>query len=249
DHAVIDVTYAYDRNGVVQVSAVERSTGRPLTLAVEPLPADVPARFLLPPQDVVISRHLTLYMAFDLSGSMTGYPLREAKKAAHGFLSQIDLASASIGLIEFSDRVQTTVRASQNAALISKGIERMSIGRTGWTNQGHPFDEIHSLLRDVEGSRYALVLADGVWSHQQRAITAAKRCHAAGIEIVAVGFGRADKSFLQAVSSSDQHSFFTDLNALTETFSTIARELTESGGTIDPASMRERRNQLRLLDE
>ncbi|MBN1966887.1 MAG: Hsp70 family protein, partial [Anaerolineae bacterium] len=133
DHAVIDVTYAYDRNGVVQVSAVERSTQQPLALAVEPLPPDVPGRFLLPPEDIVVPQHLTLYMAFDLSGSMTGGPLREAQKAAHGFLSQIDLAAASIGLIEFSDRVQTTVRASQNAALISKGIERMSIGRTGWT--------------------------------------------------------------------------------------------------------------------
>ncbi|GAB4568845.1 MAG: Hsp70 family protein [Anaerolineae bacterium] len=240
DHAVIDVTYAYDRNGVVQVSAVERSTGHPLTLAVEPLPPDVPGRFLLPPEDVVVPQHLTLYLAFDLSGSMSGRPLNEAKKAAHSFLSQIDLTSASIGLIEFSDRVMVSVPASQNAAQVTKGINRMQIGRTGYSNRAHPFDEIYTLLKDVEGSRYALVLADGVWMHQPLAIQAARRCHEAGIEIIAVGFGQADRTFLEAISSSDQHSFFTNLNELTETFSTIARELTESGGLIDPQSMTQR---------
>lgn len=248
DHAVIDVTYAYDRNGVVQVSAVERSTGQPLTLIVEPLPSDVPARFLHPPEDQVAPEHLTLYMAFDLSGSMLGRPLREAKKAAHGFLSQIDLASASIGLIEFSETVRVSVQASQNAAVISKGIERMSIGRTGWSNFAHPFDTIYNLLAEVDGNRAALVLADGVWMQQGQAIKAAQRCHAAGITIIAVGFGEADREFLHAVSSSDALSFFTDLNTLTDTFSTIAQEITERGGLIDPESMRLRRDRLNLID-
>jgi len=177
---------------------------------------------------------------------MLGQPLREAKRAAHGFLSQIDLASASIGLIEFSERVQVSVKASQNAAEISKGIERMGIGRTGWSNFAHPFDTIYSLLAGVDGSRAALVLADGVWMRQGQAIKAAQRCHAAGITIIAVGFGQADRAFLRAVSSSDALSFFTDLNALTRTFSTIAQEITERGGLIDPESMRQRRSQLDL---
>ncbi|MBA3532713.1 MAG: Hsp70 family protein [Ardenticatenales bacterium] len=227
--AILDITYAYDKNGVVNVSAVERSTGKPLSLSIEPLPSDVPDRFALPPAQNVAREHLTVYLSFDLSGSMSGAPLTEAKKAAHAFISQCDLSSTSVGLISFSDNVLVDIKACQDAKKLSKAIDGLTIGRTGGGNEAHPFDEIHKLLTGVTGVRYALVLADGVWSNQSRAIQQAKRCHEAGIEIVGVGFGGADRKFLQAISSSDEHSFFTNMNALTETFSTIAQELTEEG--------------------
>ncbi|HEV2238239.1 MAG TPA: VWA domain-containing protein, partial [Ktedonobacterales bacterium] len=77
-------------------------------------------------------------------------------------------------------------------------------------------------------SRYAIVLADGVWVGQKRAIKAARQCHAAGIQIIAVGFGDADRAFLRQIASSDEQSLFTSLEGLTATFSTIARELSEA---------------------
>jgi molecular chaperone DnaK len=245
--AVIDVSYAYDRNGVVQVSAVERSTQQPLKLSVEPLPSDVPERFLRPPEVRQERAHMSLYMAFDLSGSMSGRPLHKAKEAAEEFISQIDLTNASIGIIQFSDKVKVTVEACQNAKAISKGIDRLSMGTTGYSNRAHPFDVIYDELHDMDGNRYALVLADGVWLNQPKAIKAAARCQQAGIEIMAVGFGQADENFLKAISSSNELSFFTDLNALTETFSTIAQELTEGGGLIDPESMKRRKGLMKLL--
>lgn len=229
--AVLDITYAYDKNGVVNLSAVERSTKSPLTLAVEPLPPDVPDRFALPPVQEVIREHLTVYLAFDLSGSMSGAPLAEAQKAAHAFVSQCDLTNTSIGLISFSDSVLVELIASQNVKAITKTINGLQCGRTGYGNATHPFDSILQHLQQMSGLRYGLVLADGVWSHQPLAVQRAKACHAAGIEIIGIGFGGADQNFLRQISSSDQHSFFTDMHRLAETFSTIAQELTESGGT------------------
>jgi molecular chaperone DnaK len=247
DQAVIDITYAYNINGVVEVSAVERSSKRPLKLTVTPPPLpDVPGRFMQPPPVQAVREHLNLYMAFDLSGSMSGKPLREAKKAAHSFLTQIDLTVASVGLIEFSDRNNVTVRAAQNARKIVSGIDALKIGTTGIANRAHPFDEIYRLLHNAKGLRYALVLADGVWSCQPQAIQQAKMCHQAGIEIIAVGFGSADKDFLRKISSRDDLNFFVDLNDLSDTFSTIAQELVEGGGEIDSASMREKRKGIHL---
>ena len=72
------------------------------------------------------------------------------------------------------------------------------------------------------------MLADGVWHDQPLAIQRAKRCHAAGIDITAIGFGHADRQFLDQVASSTENALFTTLYSLTETFTTIARELTES---------------------
>lgn len=228
DEAVLDVTYAYDRNGVVQVSAIECSTKQPLTLAVEPLPSDIPERFTKPPEPEPVREHLTIYLAFDLSGSMSGDPLREAKKAAHAFLSQCDLSTMSIGLISFSDEVLVETESCQNSKTIERAIDGLECGRTGIGNAAHPFDEIHKRLGAVKGRRYAIVLADGVWNNQSEAVGKAEKCHENGIDIIAVGFGGADTGFLRQISSSDEQSVFTDMNALVQTFSTIAQELTES---------------------
>jgi molecular chaperone DnaK len=245
--AVIDLTYSYNLNGVVEVSAVERSTQKQLKLAIEPLPPDVPNdRFLKSPQENIVREHLNLYMAFDLSGSMDGRPLAEAIQAASSFVSQCDITNTSIGVIEFSDKNLTTVKASQNVALVSRGIKKLSIGRTGYGNMAHPFDEIFRHLKRAKGLKYGLILTDGVWSSQKDAIKAARRCHEAGIEIIAIGFGSADRDFLRQISSREELSFFTDLNELTETFNTIAQELTESEGQINTDHMKKRRSSLKL---
>ena len=89
-----------------------------------------------------------------------------------------------------------------------------------------------NLLRPIKGPRYVIVLADGVWYDQDTAIETARRCHQAGIEIVAIGFGSADRSFLQAIASSDEASIFTDLGGLVDAFSTVAQVLTEHAGVL-----------------
>lgn len=228
--AILDITYAYDKNGTVTISAIERSTRQPLTLTIHPVPPDVPERFSGRPIDMAVREHLTVYLAFDLSGSMAGRPLKEAQKAATNFMSQCNLTTTSIGIIAFSDNVHVELPATQNSQKIVQAINSLQCGTTGGTNDGDPFEEIYKLCHNAPGSCWAIVLTDGVWSYQHEAIRDAQRCHQAGINIVAVGFGRADEKFLQQIASSSEQSFFTDLNSLTETFTTIAQELTESGG-------------------
>lgn len=227
--AVIDVEYGYDASGTVNVLARLRSSGALLEVVLEPLPDDVPDRFLKSPQESA-QEHVTAYLAFDLSGSMSGAPLAEAKKSAMGFLHNIDLTHCSLGIIAFADRVKTKLEASQNARKIEKAINELNIGETGGGNDAHPFDEALRLLSQASGPAFLITLADGVWSHQNRAVEQAKKCHQQGIEIIAVGFGGADKDFLKAIASSDEGSFFTSLGELAETFSSIAQVLTESGG-------------------
>jgi len=235
---ILDITYAYDKNGVVSVSAIERSSKQPLTLTIEPLPPDIPERFAQLPVQQAVCEHLTIYLAFDLSGSMSGQPLAEAQKAAHAFVSQCDLSSTSVGLISFSDHVLVETRACQNAVQIDRAIKGLQIGRTGYGNAAHPFDVIAKELGTTSGLRYAIVLADGVWENQGLAVRQARKCHEMGIEIIGVGFGGADRKFLRDISSSDEQSFFTDMHALTETFSTIAQELTEGIGKAGRGKLR-----------
>lgn len=226
----VDVTYRYDKDGVAQISACEHTSGRDLKVTVLPLPDDVPQRFLGAP--VVQREPVTLYFAFDLSGSMAGRPLAEAQRAACSFVSQCDLTVTAIGLISFSNDVRVDAGASQNPGVIERAINDLSIGRTGIGNDAHPFDEILRRLKSVDGLRYAIVLTDGVWPYQETAVRAARTCRDAGINIIAIGFGGADRTFLEKIASSSAQSFFTDLGRLSDTFGSIAREIARSQGAV-----------------
>jgi molecular chaperone DnaK (HSP70) len=230
--AVLDVTYRYDVNGVVQVSARERGTGRSLPMTVEPLPEDM-SWLDRPPKDVTASGHLTAYLAFDLSGSMAGAPLAEAQAAAREFVRQSDLAHTAIGLISFADAVATDIKASQNAKALERAIAGMHIGPVGIGNAATPFAHAHRLLKGMQGSRFIILLTDGVWSCQRQAIQEAQMCRAENIEIIAIGFGGADRAFLGKVATSEKSSFFARAGELVSTFSTIAQELTETGAGTD----------------
>ncbi len=234
---VIDVAYQYDRSGTVKVSARMKDTQKELSVTMEELPPDIPDRFLGVPGPVKTKEpeHVTAYLAFDLSLSMRGTPIAEAKKAAHGFLSNTDLNHSSLGIIAFSDGVKVKLEASQNARAISKAIDGLEVGETGCCNDEDPFNDVLELLRDVDGRRFAIVLADGVWNDQERAIERARACHRAEIDVIAIGFGSADREFLRRIASSDEASFFTTMDGLVETFSNIAQVLTETGGNVQPS--------------
>ncbi|MEO3785242.1 Hsp70 family protein [Actinocorallia sp. B10E7] len=227
--AVVDVTYSYDDSALVDVAAVDRVGGARLDVKVEQLPEDIPGRFLLPPAKGGGREPMTVYLAFDLSGSMSGPPLSAAKGAARAFVGQLDLTTTAVGLIGFSDSVKVELKATNNGSSIERAIQRLRVGSTGYGNDADPFDKIKELLRRDQHRRFAVVLADGVWSHQQKAISRARACHGVGIEVVAVGFGGADHGFLRAVASSDEQALFTRMGELSDVFGTIARELTESG--------------------
>lgn len=225
---LLDITYEYDKNGIVHISAVEQVSGKVLTMARYPVPGDVPERFSGRP--VSINERLSVYLAFDVSGSMCGEPMAEAQKAAREFVSHCDLTSTSVGLIAFSDRVHVEQYATQDQQAISRAIDSLHCGSTGGGNGTDPFDQIYELYSNVSDLRYAIVLADGVWAYQEAAVERAQRCHQAGIQVIAIGFGYADRLFLDRMASSTEQSFFTSMNGLSATFGTIAQELAESIG-------------------
>lgn len=233
---VIEVEYCYDASGTVQVAGKVQKTGQPLRFTVEPLPADVPARFLKPPEETAEAVHVTAYLAFDLSGSMSGDPLEEAKKASRGFLKNTDLTHCSLGIIAFADSVNVKLRACQNGRDIERAIDSLTIGEVGGGNDAHPFDTVRSLLAKADEPKFVITLADGVWACQPEAIRGAQACCAAGIQSIAIGFGGADQEFLKDIACSDEASFFTSLGGLVETFTNIAQVLTQSqGGLAAPA--------------
>lgn len=228
--AVVDIYYHYDESGTVKVEAKDKKSGEKLQVSEEKLPNDIPVRFMEPPVIEEIVEHVTAYIALDMSGSMSGRPLEDAIKAAYGFVENTDITHCSIGIITFADRVSIDLQATQDVKRISRVLNKLTIGSLGCCNEADPFDEINKLLSKEDGRKFAIVLTDGVWSHQNHAVLKAKKCHSNEIDVIAIGFGGADENFLKKIASSDESSFLTSQEGLVETFSNIAQVITETGG-------------------
>ena len=232
--AVLDVTYAYNESGIVDVSAVQRGAGA-LRVQEEPVEVDLSWMGRSPrerdPEPEV--PHITVWLAFDVSYSMNDEPIKSARDAGTQFLKKIDLSHSSVGVVAFSDRVDELVAPCQDGRRIRRALDQLpdivSEGRCGFGNEAIPFQRLLTKApRDGEPC-FIVLLTDGIWDHQPEAIDYAARCHQAGLEVVAMGFGGANQAFLKAIATSDEAAIFTDLSRLGECFSRIAQVLSEDG--------------------
>ena len=232
NEAILDISYQYDENGMIQVKAIQQQINKILDLAIKPLPSDLSWMDEAPKDEVMDNfEHLSVIFAIDLSGSMDGNPLEQAQKAAVGFIKQMDLSHSSVGLMSFANSVHLDLDLSQNFNQMQSEIKQWSIGRSlGYGNSAQPFSEAYSLLESLPGHRIIVVLTDGVWSHQDKAIREAHRCHELGIDVIAVGFGGADEQFLKEIASAEEDALMVDLHVLGSSLSKIGQELTQKGG-------------------
>lgn len=226
---VIDVTYAYDEDNIVKVSAVQKSCGKELNLQIEPIDDDMSWVVRDPKERMQpILSEVSVFLAIDLSGSMSGENLAEAKKAAISFVKEFDLSYVSVGLINFSDRAVIYQELTHEEKKLINKINFWQINDKGlgYGNAGEPFTLAKDALNRVdEDNRYLVVLTDGYWSYEEAAVTKAKELHKSGIDVIAIGFGAAKKSFLDAIASRTDFSSFTELTNLESVLTGIARIL------------------------
>jgi len=226
--ARIDIGYHYDVDGVVKIEATQQSTRKSLPVKVDRVPEDLSWLRKAPTDmDVTAPEHLSVFLAVDLSGSMSGTPLEEAKRAAKKFVQCLDLTSSSVGLHIFADSNMTVTDLTQSAKALELGIDSWSIGQVGFGNDSHPFDELYRKLHHVEGPRFMVVLTDGAWSCQPAAIESAARLKAEGVQVIVLGFGGADHAFITRLANTSEDALLTSERDLATQFGRIAQVITE----------------------
>ena len=273
----VDVTYSYDRNGVVDVAATQVEGSRELKKRVEAVPDDMAWTDDAPKELAKsVPTCLSIVFAVDVSGSMAGEPIKKAREAFLTFVDKFDLSTTKIGVIRFADKNEIVLKPTHSRTDISQAAlkielddidnllksvnwdtycdEGIGLG-VGFGNDSIPFDDAYNCFNetqtflgkdsipsskffgelkrgasdnDVFERRVIVVLTDGVWNDQPKAIKRAKTLAAQGIDVVAVGFGGADKRFLEEISTIDEGALFTDLSHLEESFSTIAQTIKDS---------------------
>lgn len=222
--AIIDVTYSYTANGLVEVSAVQTETGARLPMRIDPVPDDMSWVNEAPPKPVL---PVEVAIAVDLSGSMytdvgSSTAIELAREAASDFVDKLPQGTR-VSVIGFSDRCRILIQKSDNNAEIKAAIRRLAVGDTGGGNDAHPFLEAYNLLGQGDAQRYVVVLTDGQWYCIENAIRSAHMCHRAGIDVIALGFGSADYAFLKEIASKDDLAEMTEVTNLAGSFGKIAQ--------------------------
>jgi len=225
--AMINVAYSYDKNGVVIVKAVEESTKKELPMTKEP-PANDMSWLGQPPEDEIVELTISVMLTIDVSGSMSGGGLNEAKKAALAFVDKSDLSNTTIGLVAFGSSAELICPLTNNENEIKSKINSLSI--TGSTNMTDGIITAHQELEDLEDPRFIVLLTDGYPNCASSTRKAAKNVCAEGIDLITIGTGEADKSFLKEIACSDENSFFAQSGQVVGTFSKIAQVIGETRG-------------------
>lgn len=228
----IKIQYSYDINGMVHVQARQGNGTTDLLIREEPVPADM-SKFGMPidPQEMKpMAESLSVVMAVDVSGSMSGHPIEDARNAMCHFVDNFEdyQGDVEIGVIAVSDSSKVVQPLTSNLNKCKASIRSITECMTGVCNAGHPFNDIQSMLGGIRGKRLGIVLADGIWDNRPLAVSEAKKCHRMDIDITGIGFGSADEKFLQDISSGDIDSMLVDQSELTQSFGKIAQEI--SGG-------------------
>ena len=232
--SVIEVSYKYNSNGVVDVSAVQTETGKTLPIRIEKIPQDMNWTDESPVNQVGILADVEVILAVDLSGSMSGEPLAKAQQAMIDFVDQMDPAYVKVGLLSFADSSKLNTRPINNYAKVKHEIKSIAVGDVGIGNSTEPFtvslDTFKKSLfsKNEDKVRYIVVLTDGCWNNPGYAIQQAAACHRDGVEVMALGFGGADYAFLKNIASTDDYASLTNLADLSGSFSKIAQAIGDS---------------------
>lgn len=232
--SMIEVSYQYTSNGVVEVSAIQKETNKQLPIRIEPVPEDMSWTDGSPNDQAATGTMLNIeiILAVDLSGSMDGEPIAKAQQAMNDFVDQMDEGHTKIGIVAFADRAELVLAPSDNFKHVKGTISNLTGVNVGGGTSAEPFTTAAPLLRSKmlktdEAVRYIIVLTDGQWFNPGPAVKAAKRCHNDGIEIMALGFGTADYEFLKQIASTDEFASVTSLSDLGGSFSKIAQAIGE----------------------
>jgi len=223
----IKIQYSYDINGMVHVQARQEDDNFDLPIRKEPIPEDMSMYGKpIPKMEKKFNTHI--FQVLDTSYSMNGQPIEDAKNAMRHFVEKLSGKDVSIGIMAVADSTIITSELSKNMNNAIEGINKLQCELAGIANRAHPFDVLYSKMSHLEGKKIAIILADGIWDNPDIAKRAAQKCISSGIDIIAIGFGSANREFLKSISSTDENAIKVEQSQLITSFGNIAQAISEN---------------------
>ena len=217
---VVDITYSYSEEGTVSVSASRN--GSTLPVIEQSVPEDL-SWMGHAPEERATNKRVAKCVAIcvDLSRSMSEQ-LDEVKSAVKNFIMSFSGEFTKFALIGFGDKVKVFRGLTLDDADVMEAVDELKINSAGRGTGANPFYDLREIMEGEDGAKYAVILTDGIWGNRNIAVDEARDCRSEMINIVAVGFGKADRSFLRQIATLEEGAMYTTINNLGKTINTIA---------------------------
>ncbi|MBA7485079.1 hypothetical protein ES707_20614 [subsurface metagenome] len=156
---------------------------------------------------ITYSRY-AIVLLLDISGSMSGVKIEDAKKALTHFLKSINLAENEVGLVAFGERIRKT-ELSQDCTHLETKIESFEAG--GGTPMMNAIKTAYEDLLKKRVSPVMVIATDGQPTDApegeilEYAIPIKKK----GVRIITIGIGKdVNENFLKRLASSPEDYHF-----------------------------------------
>lgn len=177
----------------------------------------------------------SIILTIDLSGSMSGPFLDDAKQAAIDFVERIDCRICKISITGFADSYNVFCEFTNDKEKLKKSILGLSIGANlGYGNRNNPLQSAYPVFQESKKRSKCLmiIVTDGVWSSPNRAIAVSDKYRAERVDVFAYGIGRADYKFLQRIATCDESAIKTVSSEMSKNFLSIADEINKTGSFV-----------------
>lgn len=174
-----------------------------------------------------------IVLTLDVSGSMSGTPLEETKKASSNFINTILEQNASIGIVVYDDVAYMASDFSTDKEELQSIVSDISGG--GWTNTEIGLRDAQTMLEDTDAKKKIIVLmSDGEPSkglEGEDLIAYADEIKESGTIIYTVGFfeSLSNKSYAQylmeCIASDGCHYEVADVEQLAFFFDDMADQI------------------------
>lgn len=168
-----------------------------------------------------------VYLLLDISGSMGGQKLAQAKRGAINFAEDARGKRYVVGLIEFSTTATHLCESQQDISTLTQYLERMDAG--GATNMSDAISLALQKMSDRRGYRAMVIVTDRMPNSLDTALEAAQEAKANGIDILTIGTDDADSDFLAKLASKTELSVNVLSDSLEEGVTSMAKMLPLSG--------------------
>lgn len=229
--SVVRITYRYNENNVVEVSALDVHTNAPLKKMTLPLVDLMDLRRQLEETAVRNVRPRQAVLLMDSSGSMSSR-IDKAKEACLQFIQNTNFETVEIGLVQFG---------MGNGASILHGLSRdvMSLRKKVDSLTASGSTPMHEALRlgtemlgdeDRGVDPYIVLFTDGYPDDRVMTVSASADAKRRGIQILCIGVGTADQKLLdELATNAGQVEFSRSGEELVTTFGNVARLISGRG--------------------